>query len=104
MQGDVSVSTENSIDVPRLGVSKRAIHDSRCHARPFRIQAIDKSREALTLAIKFLNDVLVEEVAEANQEGVTPNERVELVSVNGQVPLAHVFPDEALIYRNANEV
>lgn len=95
---------EHPVDVPSSRISNGAIHYAWRHASTACVQAVDEAGKALLGTVKFLNNVFVEEVAEANQERIALNKGIELVSMNSKMPLAHVFPNKTLVNRNANQV
>lgn len=103
MRGDVGVSAEDAVDATGAGVEESAFGDTGLHAKPTGVDAIDETGESFAVAVKLLQSV-EEALANAAEKFALAAEGVELVAMHGDVALAFVFPDVALVDRYADEV
>ena len=97
----VRMPAEYAIATATARVLDRAVGNFVGKPQPARAHAVKKSREAFRLRIELL--YLIKQLLEgAADEQVLAKEAVELVAVHGQVALAFIFPDVALINRHAD--
>ncbi len=97
------VSAEHAVGAARGGVLQRSISNLVAEAQPARAEAVEPTREPLLLAVKPLHR-FIEALEEAAQQDVFVDEAVELVAVDGQVPLAAVLPYITLVHGHANQM
>lgn len=97
------VTTEDLVGAAELGVVQRTGSDLAAKAKPARVESIDAAGERFRRSLDSL-DLTVNLNPNAADEKVAATEAIELVSVNGDVPLALKAPDVALVNRNADQV
>ncbi len=97
------VATKNALSFALFCVAERALGNFGCQPQPAAVQAVQTSDQPLVLVVQFLQ-LQKDPLADLAEETVVDDEAVELVSVDGDVALAFVFPDELLVDRDADQV
>jgi hypothetical protein len=103
VNGFVSMPAENAAGAVLRRVGQRARCHFRRHAQPSRVQAVNQSRDRLTLEVHLLQPQIKRRTPPAEPDAVHLK-AVELVAVNRNVPQTAIFPRVALVNANPNQV
>jgi hypothetical protein len=87
----MGMSAEDAIGVAQARVGNRARGYFGRKPQPASIQAVKKARESLAFEINFLQ-LKIEERTQPTEQKIVDHKAVELMSVNGQVPIATKIP------------
>ncbi len=102
-QGGVGMAAEHALALSGMRVADGAVGDFVRKPQPARAHAVEETREAFRLRIELL-DLIEQLLARAADEQILADESVELVPMDGQMTLAVVLPNVALIHRHADQV
>lgn len=103
VHGQVRMSTEDVIDMSRLGIGQSSVGHLSRQPQPARIQPIQTAGDLLVLGVQFLNTA-EEQFSGTAQKNVVERKAVKLVSVYCQVALPVIGPNIALKNRNSHKV
>ncbi len=97
------MSAEDTVHATGGGVLQGTVRDLVAETQPAGAEAVEPAGKLLLSAVQPLHR-FIEALKEAAQQDVFIHKAVKLVSVDGQVPLAAVFPHIALVHRHANQM
>ena len=103
LHGDVSVSTKHAVHAALATVGNGSGGDLGREPQPTGVHAVEKARKRLVAAVALL-DFAEEKLAEAAEQQIAADETIELVPVDGEMPLVRVVPDVALVDRHPDQV
>lgn len=103
VHGKMRVAAENAIGAAQLGVGQRTGSDFRREPQPRSVEPVERPRKPASLGLDLLQ-VQVYGSANLAQERIVDSKAVELVSVDGQMPLAREFPTVFPIHLDPHQV
>ena len=103
VQGNVRVSAEDTVDAALAGVGDSSGGNLGREPQPAGVHAVEKARERFAAAVELL-DFVKQKLAEAAEKQIAADEAIELVSVDGKMPLVRILPDITLVDRHSDQV
>ena len=103
LHGDVSVSTKHAVHAALATVGNGSGGDLGREPQPAGVQAVEKAREGFGAAVELL-DFVEQKLAEAAEQQIAADETIELVPVDGEMPLVRVVPDITLVNGHSDQV
>jgi len=99
----MGMSAEDAVDAALASVGDGSSGDIGRETQPAGVDAVEKTRKRFGAAIELL-DFVKQKLAEAAEKQVAADESIELVSVDGKMPLARIVPDITLVDRHSDQV
>jgi hypothetical protein len=100
----VCVAAKDPLCSSGLAIGQSAGGDLRRQPLPARVQSVEQPRNALAVFVYLLEQQVQLGHKPAHREAVVHDKLVELVAVNGEVPLALGLPHVFLVNVNTDEV
>lgn len=97
------MAAEDALAAAHAGVMDRAAGHLIGQPQPARIQTVKKAGEAFGAGIEFLNPVK-QLLSDSTDQQIFTDETIELVPVDGKMPLARILPHVALIDRHPDQM
>jgi hypothetical protein len=104
VHGGVSVAAKNALSLMMTGVSERTGSDFGRQAQPARIEAIQKTRQGFIFRIPLLQLQVEQRANPITDADAADHEAIELMSVDGDVAQAPIFPLIFLIHADAHQM
>ena len=101
--GDMRVATKNALSFALFCVTERAASYLRGQAQPSCVETVKVAGETFTAKI-YLLQVQVNKFAKTAEQEVVNTEAVKLMSMDGDMALALIFPGILLVNRHAHQV
>jgi hypothetical protein len=99
----MGVSAEDAVDAALARVGDGSGGDLGRETQPSGVDAVEKARKRFGAAVELLNFV-EQKLAEAAEKQVAADESIELVSVDGKMPLIRILPNITLVDRHSDQV